>query len=326
MPYFAVEPALVTITTKNTWIDIDLNDYATLPPAGVSGVSLRIYAPADVNVGTRKKGCTENLYGVCGYGEQGSAWVGVNASQIFQVYAGSTSTVLIYIVGYMTEGFVFFDATTDKHSGKTYAWADIDCSAEVPDTATALIFYMTGGATATTIYKLGLRCDGSTDDLKGSGVGTRYITAVMKCASRIVEHYATTTTYHKVRLAGYITAASLGTFYSDKAGNDRSLASTGSYTDLTALSAGMSLGLYEMLDNTSSSSTLYSHDIRPKGSTFEFYYDAAHMWHVVPGDSNRLVEGKIENVLTDFYLIGYFAAPSTNVGRGGVGMGDCMII
>jgi len=268
------------------------------------------------------KGCTLSNAGNTGSGDvnQYDVWVGVDGSNIFQVFAESTSSVHVYITGYLTGGFEFLSQPVRYTISVDSTWTDIDFSADIPASALGVILLIREDDE----HNFGLRNDGCTDNLYTlSKMTSLAVGAIMGCTSRVVEYYAADASYTYIYLLGYITSAALATF-TTVTKTDYSTATVGSYTDLTALPAGAAVGIFEA---GYTGSTTYQMALRKNGSSFDQYkYISGRQWFTVEGDSERLVEGKIENAAVDFYLVGYFAPPNGGGNAAGIAMGDCMII
>ncbi|MCK9568623.1 hypothetical protein M0R72_06760 [Candidatus Pacearchaeota archaeon] len=321
MPYVAVEPTKITIASTSVWVDIDLDNYVTLPPGGANGVAVRIVSRGDYDSGVRMKGCTLSVPYGSGTSslEQHDMWVGVDASNVFQAYAQSNTYVSIYIIGYLTGGFEFLSQPIEYSIVTESAWTNIDFSDDIPSTALGVILLIKERDESS----FGLRNDGCTDNLYSHAEGSMYHCAMMGCTNRIVEYYSTSAWDSDIYLLGYITSDALATFNTTTK-TDYSTGTTGAYADLTALPVGAAVGIFEA---GVTGTTHYQAALRKNGSTFDQYaYLRGRQWFTVEGDSDRIVEGKIENAALDFYLVGYFA-PSTAGGNfAGVALGDCMII
>jgi hypothetical protein len=160
--FFPITPTDCTPGT-GAWTDVDLDTYVASLGADVTGVLLRFhftnYRSYATNWGARKNGSTDdvrpsyNAYDttICG------AFVGVDANHVFEVYV-SDIYIKCYIIGYTKTGVTFFDNATVKSFATAGSWDDIDCSAQVPAGAKALIFEC---PTAHTSYTLGIRPNGS---------------------------------------------------------------------------------------------------------------------------------------------------------------------
>lgn len=321
MPYIPVDVTEITISSTKTWIDIDLGDYVTLPPGGVKGVAVRVVAAGGYLSGVRKKGWTTapTMQRLVEGRFQHCMFVGVDANNLFQVYAESATYVKMYIIGYMTAGFEFLTQPVEYSIAASGSWTNMDFSANIPTTAIGVIVSIAPRYN----YVFNLRNDGSTDNRRGAALDCYHQCwhGMVGCTNRTIEYYAGSTSDTYLYLLGYITDYALVTFNTN--GTDYSTATTGSYTDLTALPVGAVAGLFECY-----TTAFYEWDIRKNDSTDEFYYHSMKgpVWIIVAGDGSRGIEGKIENAAVDYYLMAYFGAAAGNTGRSGPGFGDCMIL
>jgi len=298
-----IDPVTVTIVPYGSYVSIDLDSYVSDLGDDVSGVILEIVQGSNEgSVYWRKYGSTDDYYNTLLASHRAVAFCGVNSSHIFQVKVSSSTTV-VYLIGYTKGGFVFFDNAIDKKVSSSSTWEDVDASGSAPAGATGLIFELRGNGSNT--YSVGLRKKGSTDYRTNSAYSIQFGTWIIGCnENRVCQQYASTTTFQSLLLRGYVTQNSGLNFYTNAI--DYSLSSTGSYQSLSALPSGSIAGLFEI-----ASSNAYKYAMRKKGSTRDVYaYTSGHNMHIVECDSNRLVEGKIENLAVDFWLVAYVTSPS----------------
>lgn len=222
---------------------------------------------------------------------------GVDGSRVCEIYVESTTQVDVYLIGYTTEGFVFFDNAVGKSLSATASWTDIDCSAVAP-AAVGLMFDVFSASA----LEFGLRKNGSTDDRHFDAVLHSCMTALIGCDdAQIVEGYIEGTNAD-FYLLGYITSAAEITFNTNA--TDLSTATTGEWTDLATLPAGATGAIVEV-----TASSVLSFGLRENGSAEDIYRDAYnHPWAFVECDANRIIEGKIESTGVDFFLVGYTTA------------------
>jgi hypothetical protein len=227
---------------------------------------------------------------------------GVDANRVCEVYVGHTTRVDVYLVGYTTEGFVFFDNAVDKSLSATGAWTDIDCSTEAPS-AVGLMFDVTSGLQR----EFGLRKNGSTDNRHVDMVASSHPapTVFVGCdEAQIVEGYIEAPSVD-FWLCGYVTVAAAITFNTNA--TDLSLTTTGEWTDLAALPEGATDAIIEV-----TVATLLSFGLRKNGSAEDNYWDTAyHSWAFIECDAGGVIEGKIEGTGADFFLVGYTTAAVT---------------
>lgn len=307
MPYNPITPVECTPGTAGSYQDVDIDNFIADLGSDVKGVQLMIYntGSSGYAVSVRKNGSTDDIYYSVRLSSRTGVSIGVDASKIFEAKIYNTN-IKIFIVGYFTGNeFTFFDNGTNKSTASTGSWQDVNCSSEASG-AIGLFFVLEN--TSTYSREFGLRMNGSTDSRINTVIGNNCMGAIIGCdGSQICEQYIGNTSVD-LYLIGYVTAnVTINTNASD-----RSMGSTGSYADLTALPSGAIAGIYEIC-----ASAQYSWDQRENGTSLVYYYDAyLHSWNVVKCDASRVVEGKIENVDVDFYEIGYFSsgsAPSNNI-------------
>jgi hypothetical protein len=291
--FYPIDPVEVTPGTAGSWQDVDVSGSV---PEGATGVILHFinnYASADYNLGLRKNGSTDNrhpnLHRYC----HGWAAIGIDASRIFEAYIGHTTRIDIYLVGYTVAGVTFKTNADDKSLSNTGNWYDIDCSTEAPN-AIGLIFEV-----ANADYAYGFRKNGSSDNRYNWSYSRAF--PLIGCdASQICEGIIDNTDVDFF-LVGYITD---GVTFNTNA-IDVSLGSTGNWYDLTALPSGANMGFIEVM----TVSHLYSYGLRKNGSSENLYYDVGyHNAGIIECDTSQVIEGKIENVEVDFFVVGYAEA------------------
>jgi len=295
-----------TPSTTGQFTDVDVSGDGV--PSGATGVILKI-----VNTGTagrgevRKNGSTDD-FGLTVQADQGRyALVGVDANRIFEAYIAAT-TMKIYLIGYTDENCGFFDNAIEKTPGAT-GWQDIDVSGDIPSGATGVICLLYNNHTAL-VYSGGIRKNGSTDTYPYGSIryGSNFYYQLCGVdANRVFEANAQNLTYINIMLVGY--TKSPVTFFDN--GIDKSLSDVGAWTDIdvTGDTTADTDGAIILIKNTSTT-TEYQGDVRKNGSTDNHIADmdigrggcgAAP----IGVDSGQILEGYIENVAIDFYLIGY---------------------
>lgn len=283
----------VSLTLDNSgWQDVDVTPYL---PSGATGVIVHVYDTSTVAAGARKNGSTDTRTTSLQYQSQTWFMIGVDSSRIFEVYKVSSS-IYYYLVGYTMTGVTFFTNAYDKSLGSTGSWIDIDCSSEASG-ADGLIFEVIGGYANP--CPTGFRMNGSSDNRLYQGWNRNPWSVVIGCdGSEVIEGYigTTNTDYY---LVGYITD---GCTFNTNA-TDLSLGSTGTWTDLSALPSGAVMGFIEV-GHTGQYN--YDYGLRANGSSDDFYHDIkCHSWGIIDCDDSQLIEGKIEDTATDFWLVGY---------------------
>ena len=294
MSYTKITPVEITPATIDAWVDVDVSAYV---PAGATGVALHFVdtATAAETVGARKNGSTDNRIGVIGFSQHCWGSIGIDGSRILELNVGSITTIDVYLVGYYLSESVFFTNAPDKSLTTTSAWTDIDISSNTgTDTAIQAIFEIkSSGLTA---YACGLRKNGSTDNRINTVLFHHCFGATIGVdEAEICEGYIGSIAVDFF-LVGYIKSDVV----SLTNGTDLSLGSIGSYIDLAALPSGATAGWIEVV-----ATTAYLYALRENGSAENIYYKNKHCWALVGCDSSLLIEGKIENVGLDFFLVGY---------------------
>jgi hypothetical protein len=288
-----------------SWQDIDCSANV---PAGSTGVIVKI-----VNTGAsayrgeiRKNGSTDSFTLTLAADYQRYAFIGLDGSYILEAYIGNTA-VKIYLIGYADENCAFFDNAVDKTPAVVGSWQDVDASADIPADATGVICLIHN--TAITDYSAGIRKNGSTDVYPYGFIvaNNRFIYQLCGVdASRLFEANIQNASV-KIELLGY--TKDPVTFFTN--GVDESLATISAWTDidLTADTDPIADGVILQLKN-SSASVNYFGDVRKNGSTDDHSGDSRFALSECRGaaiglDSEQILEGWINNIALDFYVIGY---------------------
>lgn len=221
------------------------------------------------------------------------AAIGVDTSRIFEAYIAAAA-VEIWLIGYLDSDAVFFTNAANKSLGSTGSWLDIDISSDTgADTAIAAILEI---ILLNTTDTWGVRKNGSSDSRLMTGISHRWAIIGVD-GSEIFEHQINVTDVDCF-LVGYLKAgATLNTN-----APDRSLGSTGSWLDLTALPSGAVGGIYEI-----SGAVNANYGLRKNGSAESILRrHRDHAWGLVECDGSQIVEGQISSTTIDFFEIGYF--------------------
>ena len=185
------------------------------------------------------------------------------------------------------------------------AWTDVDVSASVPAGATGAIIHYNRG-TGGTGEGIGLRKNGSTDNRTNVIWWAHGWAMVGLDANRVFEAYLGNATVEDLWLVGYVDSAAT---FSDNA-VDKSLTGTGAWTDIDcSANAPGAIGLiFEVIG----SGATHIFGIRPNGSTDNRQAQVStHNWVIVGCDAGQIVEGIIDNLNLDFFLVGYITAGAT---------------
>ena len=304
--YVAVDPVSVTLSSTGAYEEVDVDDYIASLPAGVTGVALRVINTHTAPVGYRyrKNGSTDDLSDAVTARAQVQAFVGLDASNIFEFYRVST-TISIYIVGYFID-VTFLTNLTDVSTATTGSWVDLDSGQ-----SSAIGLILLAHPTSTTSYDYGLRKNGSTDD-RHNYANRKQGDWIIGADAGVSEQYIENNTFD-MYLIGYITA----NFTFNTNASDISLDSTGSYADLTAGAATAKANIVEV-----ASSSYYDFALRRNGASDDIYYRVnRHTCIIVGADTSGVSEGKIANTGADFFLIGW----ANTVATGGVALAGAVI-
>lgn len=295
-----ITPAQLTITEDNTWRDIDVSASVS---DDATGVILEVISTNEVGahykVGLRKNGSTDTEYGRQVAHSHMWCMIGLDDNKIFEARV-ENADIELWIFGYTEGEAVFFDNSVDVTPGSNSTWEDQDISSDTgADTALAAIVYATQGDNLSGTSAA--RENGSTDSRPDSTGMCMYLVGVD--GSEILETFTSNTTNVTMSCVGYFTdGISMNTN-----GVDRSLGTTGSYQDLTALDSSATGGIYDVF-RASGSGYATRWNIRDKGGTHDIYRNCSweKSWAIVPTGTSQTCEAKIENTGSDFYEMGYF--------------------
>jgi hypothetical protein len=303
MAVFFGSPIDITPGTTGSWTDIDLSVDV---PMGATGVLLLCVNAEGANnvIGLRKNGSTDNRTQFGGFSNHHGGAIGIDANRIFEAFIADAATQIIWLVGYTTDDAVFFTNAIDKSTGTSGAWVDTDISADTGgDTAIAAYLEMIATGTGD---GWGLRKNGSTDNRVAAANDPRHTWAVIGVDESEIFEQQVEGPSLDIFLVGYqMSGASF-----DTNAPDRSLSTTGSYVDLTALPAGSMGGVYEVWKAGANQRTAA---LRAKGDSADPNYTlrvGSHVWRWSACDASQLVQGKISNADVDFFEIGSYAAAS----------------
>lgn len=292
--FFPVDPVECTPGTANAWTDVDVSAYV---PSGATGISLHCVNKGNdpYTLGLRKNGSTDNRRLGLGTGVgKAHCWaaIGIDADRIFEAYVGDATYINIYLVSYTVAGVTFFTNAYFK-SPATGAWVDIDCATETPN-AIGLIFELHGTSPGTA---MGLRKKGSSDNRIALLFDHNSFGAIIGCdTSQICQGYRASGSTHFF-LVGYITDGCI----LDANATDISLGTTDSWLSLAALPSNACMGFIEVVCTTG-----YRYGLRKKGSIEDIVLAVVrHCWAFVECDADRIIEGNIQTLTVDFFLVGY---------------------
>ena len=294
--YALNEPVNLSLGAEASWNPVDLSDHV---PIGATGVVLHVLGGYGApRIGLRKPGSTDNrIWPAVQNHFAGYAALGIERK--FECY--HQGDLEVKLIGYTGDGVVFFTNGYDKTPGATTGWQDIDCSAEVPAGAIALIFEIGNPNGA---MDQGIRKKGSTDDWRLDIYAHNW--AIIGCdTNRTVQGYRAHS-WPEFHLVGYVTKGV--TFFTN--GYDKSLPATGIWTDIDC-GGETSKAIFLFIEEQSQApgGTYYSMGLRKNGSAENDYGGkfgrCIHNFCCVRCDHNAIIEGIIEHTDVDFRLIGY---------------------
>jgi hypothetical protein len=302
--------------SAGSWQDVDCS---TNVPAGATGVILEVQntGAAAYNAAFRKNGSSEDRTQNTLASQQQAVYVGLDSNRIFEAYIGD-ATVKLWLIGYTDDTCTFFDNAIDK-TPSTGSWLDVDCSANIPSGAKGVFIVIVNGTTAN--RNGGARNNGSTDTYPYQifYYPSRFAYQVRGVdANRIFEARIDNAEV-KVWLLGYVGSAAPVTFKVN--GVDKSLTTTGAWTDVDVTSDTDAAADGALIDLKMTQWTNYNGNIRKNGSTDnrttaeQLRSSGTEGQCVTRGigmDASQIFEGWIENANLDFYLIGY-AKPAGGV-------------
>lgn len=296
-----ITPVEITPGTADAWVDCDVSTYV---PAGATGVILHVVVTvgAVYDFSFRKNGSTDARVSRFSDTGTGNSWVavGVDTNRVLELYLDDITNMDVYLVGYYGSEAAFFTNAPNKSLSTTAAWTDIDISADTgAETAIAAVFDISGSETA---YYFGLRKNGSTD-------ARTYYNRFHDCpcfvigvdASEICEGYIDNLVMDFF-LLGYIKSSH--TFNTNA--TDLSLSTLAAWLDLAALPSGATGGYIEV----PAAYGPYLYGLRKNGSVEDIYQTTGLRvaFGIVECDASQIIEGKIEIVRVDFFLVGYATA------------------
>lgn len=293
-----ITPVEKSIGANNAWTDIDCSAEA---PSGSTGVIVRIRETGGWanNCGLRKNGSTDTVTFQIAANAHVYICIGLDSSRIIEAYSEDNAFHRFDIVGYFGSEAVFFTNAVAK-TPTTGSWQTVSIASDTGgDTAIGAFII------AKELYNFGLRHGDSTDTRTFNGGSSQYVVGgIVGCnASEEFDVYSADS--GTVWVTGYMTSGV--TFNTN--GTDRSLGSTGAYTDLAALPSGAIGGIYYVYGNWNNTWAL-----RKNGSSDDRYLRLPGA-ALVECDTSRIVEGEISATTVDFWEQGYFTSTETSTKR-----------
>ena len=195
----------------------------------------------------------------------------------------------------------FFPITpTEKTVDQADSWRDVDCSDIIPSEATGVILHIVNTNTSSTRAH-GVRKNGSTDNrTQVAGINSHHWAMIGVDSSRIFEAYVASTTDIDIYVVGY---AKSGVTFKTNA-DDKSLGTTDTWLDIDcSTEAPSAIGI---IIEIPSSSWNYLFGLRKNGSSDDRVCRVGrHLWAIIGCDTSQIIEGRINNLGVDFFLVGY---------------------
>ncbi len=143
-----------TLGSTGTWLDIDISGIA----ANAIGVIVEVNCTTTTGIGLRVNGSTDDHTG----NVRDHYWeiLGVDGSQIFEAYTGSTANGKFYVVGYILSGCTFKTDLPKKTLAATGAWEEFSWTTDAPSARVLFIRYITENGRA-----YGMRTRGSFEEI-----------------------------------------------------------------------------------------------------------------------------------------------------------------
>jgi hypothetical protein len=279
----------ITGLTAGSWRTKDLSGAPWNVPTSAIGLVIVAYNSYNMaSFALRSYGSTDNRINSINVYRKYGCYVGCTNS-VFEYYIGSTS-VQLFLAGYFEEDAYFFqNAIVQTGNGV------VTVPSEVPSSAKAIIVELRGSGTNSWVRSVGvspyIQNDYNQFGIVGLNTSKQY---------EIFDPAGNT-----IYVRGYITQ---GVWLSSWP--DISLTVTGSYRDIdlspygpTEFSTGALVCVYP-------TGTYRLYDIRPDGITTERYSNqyTEKCSYPVRLPANQIIEGKIQNLDADFYLIGFFGS------------------
>ena len=180
------------------------------------------------------------------------------------------------------------------------AWTDVDVSAYIPAGSTGVLLHLenAGGADLAS----GIRKKGSTDSrTQFTKRLAHHWAAIGVDENRVFQAYVGSTVDINIFLTGYTTAGV--TFFTNAV--DKSLGTVNTWVDIDiSADTGSDTATVAIIEVVATADRYYG--FRKNGSTESILQDPVrHAWAIVEVDANETLEGQVEDVAVDFFLIGY---------------------
>lgn len=296
MPTFLASPVDLSPTADHNFNDVDLSAHL---PVGATGVLLQFdnTSVSALYPMARCNGSTDDFSARGTYSNEKTYWLcGVDENRVIELHRDDAA-VTIYLYAYFGQEARFFTNAVIKTLSTPNVWEDVDISANLDpgDSAIAAMLQIV----MSNSYTWGVRKNGSSDNRLKAATSACFALVGVDGANILEANVSNVLGTFPV--IGYLKSG--GVLNTDA--NDRSLGSTGSYADLTALPAGARSGVYEITSGVLGQ----AYGLRKNGSALDNYDNMIyHRFEIVECDENQLVEGKISATGVDFFEMGYFDA------------------
>lgn len=291
-----ITPAAVWTTVSQAVPSIPLS---SILPADTSALFLHVVASsASEYLGLRKPGSSDNRTQMIPSNSHQWTVVGVDAGITFQAFLSNNISQSVYLVGYMTaESGVILNNGVSQ-TGTNWAWVEKDLSAICPGAIAVIFEILPDGM----FY--GLRPHGSTQDRYQAGYYHSW--GVIGCdANQHIDYYKSTATQY-LYIIGYITKDAV--FPVDA--EDLSLSTTGIYESVDLSGKNAELAFVDVLCTLSNQ----KYALRESGNAEDIYrnLDGQHNWGIIGVSDAGFIEGKIQAIDVDFWLVGFAERPVTS--------------
>lgn len=296
--FFAYEPDQCSIGTSGAWITVDrvlgglLKDL--LPPTATIAFLHVINDDAARKIGLRPTGSAHNETDDMLEHSHTWAHVALDANNTFEVFLGNHLNQSVYLMGYAIDpAVVMLDNPVPKTLAVNFNWQTFDLSAECPDAIAIFcepIINIVGEIS-------GFRKHGSTDNRVATLMHNWIVIGCDNTQKIDVRSFPWAGFPGKFYITGYIKSSA--TFETN--GIDQSLPITNSYQTIV-VPQSCHLAFYEEY----SPSIANKLAMRPYGSAEDIYWkpNYAHICIVGAPNADLKLEGKIENLGTDWFYIG----------------------
>ncbi len=151
----------MSVNSTGSWQDIDISAH-TGSDTAIGAVFVVRNTGGDANVALRMKGSSDDRYSEFDSEEAQTVLMGVDGNEVAQMKIAST-TLDLYLIGYVTSGAVFFRNGLDKSTSTTGSYVDVDITSDIgTDDANGAILALHN--TSTTNEGFTVRSNGATYD------------------------------------------------------------------------------------------------------------------------------------------------------------------